>query len=90
MAEKIPQVRIALKETPIIILSLKGEQVSAEYALWDDIAASEFFPPSVNSAFYILSLEKPVSQASEVWVVEGELIEALELLVDCSKSFLIN
>jgi hypothetical protein len=80
MAGKIPRVRIALKETPVIIQSLKGDQVSAEYALWDDIAASEFFPPSVNSAFYILSLEKPVSQASEVWVVESELIEALELL----------
>jgi hypothetical protein len=80
MAEKILPVRIALKEEPVIIQSLKGDQLSAEYALWDDITASEFFPPNVNSAFYGLSLEKSVSQASAVRAVEDELIEALELL----------
>lgn len=80
MVEKAPSVRIAVKEGPVIIESLGGEQLSAEYAMWDDIVASEFFPPDVSSAFYVLSLEKSVSRASEVWRVEAELVEALESL----------
>jgi hypothetical protein len=57
---------MALKEGPVIIWSLNGTRLSAGYALWNDIVASEFFPPNGDSAFYVLSLEKPVFQASEV------------------------
>jgi hypothetical protein len=80
MREKALPVRIALKDGPVIIRSLNGAHLSAKYDLWNDIVASEFFPPNVDSAFYVLSLEKSVSRASEVWIVEAELVEALELL----------
>jgi hypothetical protein len=80
MIEKALPVQIVLKEGPVIIRSLNGAQVNAAYDLWNDIIASEFFPPNTDSAFYILSLAKPVSQPAEVRKVEAELIKALELL----------
>ena len=80
MEEKTRRVRIAINEAPVIIQSLHGNQASTEYAMWDNITASEFFPPNENSACYILSLEKPVSQVSEVWEAESRLIDALGLL----------
>jgi len=80
MTEKPLPVRIVLNEGPVIIRSLNGTRVSAEYDLWDGIVASEFFPPSVASAFYVLSLEKCVDRATEVRIVEAQLIKALELL----------
>lgn len=80
MTENVLPVQIVLKEGPIIIRSLNGAQVNAAYDLWNNIIASEFFPPNTDSAFYILSLAKPVSQAAEVRKVEVELIKALELL----------
>src|SRR5437763_1614402 len=77
MTEKVPPVRIVRKDGPVIIRSLNGAQVNAEYDLWNDIVASEFFPPNVDSAFYVLSLEKSVTQAAEVRVIEAELVKAL-------------
>src|SRR5438093_2584523 len=80
MTEGAPSVRIVLKEGPVVIRSLNGAGINAEYDLWDDIVASESFPSNVDSAFYILSLEKPVAQVGEVWTVEAKLVNALELL----------
>jgi hypothetical protein len=80
MPEKAFPVKIVLKEGPVIIRSLNGAGISAEYDLWNEIVASEFFPPNVDSAFYVLSLEKSVTLAAEVWTVEAELVKTLELL----------
>jgi hypothetical protein len=80
MTEKALPVRIVLKEGPVIIQSLKGAGVRAEYDLWDGIVASELFPPNVDCAFYVLSLEKSVTRATEARMVEAELAHALELL----------
>jgi hypothetical protein len=80
MAEKALSVKIVLKEGPAIIRSLNGAGISAKYDLWNDIVASEFFPPNKDSAFYVLSLEKSVTLAAEVCMVEAKLLKALELL----------
>jgi hypothetical protein len=44
------------------------------------MSASEFFPPNQESAFYVLSLRKPVHDPEGVSEVEGELVSALRLL----------
>src|SRR3972149_4254961 len=80
MTENIFSVRIAIKEGPIKIKSLNGNQLNEQYAFWDGIVASEFFPPNVDSAFYVLSLEKSVSIRSEVYIVESELVDAIKLI----------
>ena len=74
-------VEIVLKEGPVLISSHAGSGVDRTCPLWSDISASEFFPPNVESAFYLLSLQKPVGDPGEVPVVEGELVLALRLLV---------
>jgi hypothetical protein len=56
-----------------IISSLKGAGVSTTYALWGDFTASEFFPLVEDSAFYILCVESPVSNISDVRPVERQL-----------------
>lgn len=74
------KIKIIFKHGPITIKSIESACVGASYDLWDNIVASEFFPPNVASAFYVLTLEKPVSRLAEIQSVESELIEALELL----------
>lgn len=39
-----------------------------------------FYPPGVNSAFYVLSLQKEVTAPTEVQSTEDDLIRALEIL----------
>ncbi len=73
-------VEIVLKEGPVLIPSLAGSGVDRTYPLWDEMSALEFFPPDVESAFYILSLRKPVRDPSEVSEIEGELVSALRLI----------
>jgi hypothetical protein len=77
---KFEPVRIVLKEGPVILRSLNGAGVNMKYALWNGIVASDFFPPGVDSAFYVLSLEKMVAHSTEVEVVEAELITSLNFL----------
>jgi hypothetical protein len=76
----VSTVEIVLEEGPVMIPSLAGAGVNRTFPLWNDISASEFFPPNVQSAFYILSLQKMVDDADEVHDVEGELVSALRLL----------
>jgi hypothetical protein len=59
----VSTVEIVLKEGPVLIPSLAGSGVNRTFPLWNDISASEFFPPNVQSAFYILSLQKLVGDA---------------------------
>jgi hypothetical protein len=73
-------VEIGLKEGPVLIPSLAGSGVERTYPLWGEMSASEFFPSDVESAFYVLSLRKPVHNAEQVSGVEGELVSALRLL----------
>jgi hypothetical protein len=87
-------VRIVFKDGPVVIQSLNGAAVSALYDLWDGIGASEFFPPNVDSAFYVLTVEKlvrdvtteprerraPDEPSASVRRAERALIRALELL----------
>lgn len=80
MTENIFSVRIAVKEGPIKIKSLNGNQLNEQYTLWDNIVASEHFPANVDSAFYLLSLEKSVSIRHEVYRVESELVDAINLI----------
>jgi len=80
MTEEALRLRILLEEGPVVIRSLNGAGISAEYDLWDDIVASEFFPSNADSALYVLSLIRPIAQAGEVWAAEAELVKALELL----------
>ena len=54
--------------------------VDRTYPLWNNISASESFPPQVKSAFYILSVTNSVDERDEVAEVEVELIYALKLL----------
>ncbi len=57
-----------------------GAQVNAQYDLWNDIIAPEFFPPNVDSAFYVLSLGRSVTRAGKAQVIEAEPLKAFELL----------
>jgi hypothetical protein len=76
----VSAVEIVLKEGPVLIPSLAGSGVDRTYPLWDDMSASEFFPPDTESAFYVLSLRKPVCNPDEVPRVERGLVSALRLL----------
>ncbi len=80
MATKPTSVEIVLKEGPVIIPSLNRAGVDVQYDLWNGIVASEFYPAGVDSAFYVLSIWKPVVEANEVWLTEAALVRALELL----------
>ncbi|MFI5247316.1 MAG: hypothetical protein ACHQWV_02045 [Nitrospirales bacterium] len=76
----VSTVEIVLKEGPVLIPSLAGSGIDRIYPLWNGMSASEFFPPNVESAFYVLSLRKPVSEPDEVSFVEDELVSTLQLL----------
>jgi hypothetical protein len=80
MSTEPVSVRISLKDGPVLIPSLNGTAVNGDCPLWDGITASESFPPGVESAYYVLSLEKPVSDAAEVSLAETDLIRAMEIL----------
>ncbi len=71
---------VLLREGPVAIPSLAGSGVEATHALWNGIAASEFFPPKTESAFYLLSLRKQVEHPDEVSRIEDDLVFALQLL----------
>lgn len=73
-------VEIVLQEGPVLISALGRSGVDATYELWNGMSASEFFPPDTDSAFYVLSLRKPVRDADRVVEAEAELVSALQLL----------
>lgn len=73
-------VEVSLKEGPLLIPSLAGLGIKKTYPLENRMSASEFFPPHVESAFYVLSLRKSVHNPGEVSKVEAELVSALRLL----------
>lgn len=73
-------VEIVLKEGPVLIPPLAGPGADRTYPLWNEMSASKFFPPHVESAFYVLSLRKAVPGPDEVSEVEAELVSALRLL----------
>lgn len=78
--------RIRVTDGPVVLRNAPDSGVNASYPLWDDIRASEFFPPGVGSAYYVVALEKPVKHANQARLVEKELIEAL-LLIAAAWSF---
>jgi hypothetical protein len=86
-------VEITIKEGPIFIPTLGGSGVHSTHDLWEEISASEFFPPNTDSAFYVVSLIKPVGDPSQVLRAEAELISALHLLSFawpfCGGSFMV-
>jgi hypothetical protein len=73
-------VRISLKDGPVRIPSLNGLGVSDNRLLWDGITATESFPEKEESAYFVVTLEKAVSDAAEVSVAEDELIRALHII----------
>jgi hypothetical protein len=73
-------VRIVLKHGPILMPSLQRAGVEASHALWQGITAAEFYPPNVESAYYVISLEKRLVRSDEAFIVEAELCQALKLL----------
>ncbi len=73
-------VRISLQDGPVQVLSLNASGVRNSYPLWDGITASESFPEKVESAYFVVTLEKAASDAAEVPVAEDELIRALRIL----------
>jgi hypothetical protein len=78
--------RISVQDGPVVLRNAPDSGVNASYPLWDDIRASEFFPPGVESAYYVVALEKPVKHANQARLVEKELIDAL-LLIAAAWSF---
>src|SRR5438128_3360407 len=86
-------VEIVLKEGPVLIPALGRSGVDATHALWNGMSASEFFPPETDSAFYVLSLRKPVGDSIKVGEAEAELVSALQLLSAawpfCGGSFMV-
>ena len=80
MSTEPVSVRIALRDGPVVIPSLNGIGVKGECPLWDGITASESFPAGVVSAYFVLSLEKPVSELADVSVAETEMIRAMEII----------
>jgi hypothetical protein len=70
-------VRLSLRDDPVVLESANLAGVSASHVLWDGMVASEYFPPMAESAFYIVTLEKPVEDPSDVFRVEQELTDAL-------------
>lgn len=76
-------VTIELKEGPVIFKNGNDAGISASHRLWADITATEFYPPGANSgggAFYVVRLEKSVTQAKEVRPAKAELEDALLLI----------
>ena len=73
-------VEIVLKEVPVLSPALAGSGVDRTHSLWDEMLASEFFPADVGSAFYVLSLRKPVRDTDEVPEIESEVVSTLRLL----------
>jgi hypothetical protein len=73
-------VRICIKDGPVLLRNLPESGVNASYPLWDDASASEFFPPKVETANYVLTVEKRVMLASQVRSAEKDLVEALGLI----------
>lgn len=57
--------------------SSEGKGVDVGIGLWNGIRAVEYFPPIEGSAFYVLTLHKPVQTAEGVDAIEGELKAAL-------------
>jgi hypothetical protein len=76
-------VKLVRKEGPVIIPSLNGAGTHASYPMWDGIAASETYPPHVESASYIVELSKVPASASEVENVNAQLADVLRLLAAC-------
>jgi hypothetical protein len=61
--------------------------IRKSYPLWNDVVASEFFPPGASTGGnYVLTLEKSVTHAREVRPVEEEPTHAL-LLIAAAWSF---
>jgi hypothetical protein len=74
-------IRLSLKDGPVVLRSANAAGVSASHALWDGMVASEYFPAKAESAFYVVTLEKPVEDPSDVYHVEQELTDALMSIV---------
>lgn len=86
-------IEIVLKESPVLIQAFGRSGVDATHDLWNEMSASEFFPPDTESAFYVLSLRKPVGDPNQVVEAEAELVSALQLLSAawpfCGGSFMV-
>jgi hypothetical protein len=71
-------VEITFSDGPVVIRNHNGNPINANYDLWNDIVATEKFPPKAErGANYVLSLQKRVERGEEVRRVEQELIHAL-------------
>lgn len=86
-------IEVVLKEGPVRIPVLGRSGVDATYDLWNEMSASESFPPDTESAFYFLSIRKPVGDPNQVGEAEAELVSALQLLSAawpfCGGSFMV-
>jgi hypothetical protein len=82
------RVQISIREGPVTLLNVPATGAMKTHLLWNGTTASESFPPGVQpySAFYNVTLEKPVTHAHEVRPVEQELIKVL-LLIAAAWSF---
>jgi hypothetical protein len=80
MREGAEKVEILRKEGPVLIPSLGQRGINAEYPLWNGIFASEFFPPEVQSAYYVLRLFVEVATPAAARAAQADLLQALDLL----------
>jgi hypothetical protein len=76
MSEPMP-VELSFTDGPVFLRNGHGWGVSTTCDLWDGIVGSEYFPPTLESASYVIKLNKTVKAAADVRSVEQELIEAL-------------
>jgi hypothetical protein len=79
-------VRLDLKDGPITIQDSPFTGIASSHKLWNGITASEYFPPKRDSAFFVISLEKAVTNACDVRAIERELGDAF-LMIAASWSF---
>src|SRR5712692_6867436 len=60
-----------------VIKSPDGKGIETAVALWDGITATEYFPSTGGSAFYVLRLKKPARTGDEAERVDLELQRTL-------------
>jgi hypothetical protein len=73
-------VRLCIKDGPVLLRSAAELGVNCSMELWDGIVVSEYYPPRVSSAFYVVEVRKLAHSAREVRSIEQELSDALFMI----------
>jgi hypothetical protein len=73
-------VQLKIKEGPVVLKKGGKDGIAASHQLWDGAVAVESFPATTGSAFYAVTLEKPVTDGRKVREAEKDLTEALLLI----------